>query len=34
MTEARGGAAQRMLRRTEERLEVNFEEPASEGRDR
>ena len=34
MTEARGGAAQRMLRRIEERVEVRFEEPASEGRDR
>jgi hypothetical protein len=32
MTAARDGAVQRMLRRTEERVEVNFEEPASEGR--
>ena len=34
MTSARDGVAQRMLRRVEERVEVNFEEPASEGRDR
>lgn len=34
MTAARDGAVQRMLRRIEERIEVNFEEPASEGRDR
>jgi hypothetical protein len=34
MAASKVGAAQRVLRRIEERVEVNLEEPASEGRDR